>query len=33
MYLPVVTCDKKESSFGYEGSHAHRGRVNIGDFC
>ena len=30
---PLSLVTKRESSFGYEGSHAHRGRVNIGDFC
>ena len=24
---------KRGSSFGYESSHSHRGRVSIGDFC
>ena len=29
--LSFVT--QKESSFGYESSHIHRGRVSIGHFC
>ena len=29
--LSLVT--KRGSSFGYESSHTHRGRVSIGDFC
>ena len=30
-HLSLVT--KMRSSFGYESSHTHKGRVSIGDFC
>ena len=30
-HLSLVT--KRGSSFGYESSHTHKGRVSIGDFC
>ena len=30
---PLSLVTKEGSSFGYESSHTHRGRVSIGDFC
>ena len=30
---PLSLVTKKESSFEYESSHTHRGRVSIGEFC
>ena len=30
---PLSFVTKRGSSFGYESSHVHRGRVSIGDFC
>ena len=30
---PLSLMTKRGRSFGYESSHTHRGRVNIGDFC